>query len=127
MTRIPEKDRDMIEQAIYLPMVLTVLNRDLLLFAKGLFKLPKPYMEWIEDTMKVVQTELYEVKRYLKQENIKVSELKRDEAFTLFLFLYKGYEEKHNYFNPRIRNKVEELLRHYLYGRLTGISNGPSL
>ncbi len=29
MTRIPENDRDMMEKAIYLPMVLIILNRDL--------------------------------------------------------------------------------------------------
>ena len=29
VTRIPEHDRDMIEKAIYLPMVITIFNRDL--------------------------------------------------------------------------------------------------
>ena len=38
MTRIPQKERDKIEQAIYLPMVLTILERDLVLFQKGPFK-----------------------------------------------------------------------------------------
>ncbi|MFS0782943.1 hypothetical protein [Bacillus sp. 1P06AnD] len=118
MTRIPKEDRDMIEQAIYLPMVLIVLQRDLSIFQKGPFKLRRPYIEWVEQTIKYVQLELINVKRYLRQQNIKVSELKRDDAFTMYLFLYKGFEEHHNYFNPRIRNKVEDLLKHYLYGRL---------
>lgn len=117
MTRIPEKDRDIIEQAIYLPMVLTVLNRDLSTIQKSPFKLRNPYLEWIQQTMKIVQHELAEVNRFLRLENIKVSEMKRDEVFTNFLFLYKGYEEYHNYFNLRIRNKVEELLKYYLYER----------
>ncbi|WP_108670115.1 hypothetical protein [Peribacillus acanthi] len=118
MTRIPDGDRDMIEQAIYLPMVLTVLNKDLFLIDQSPFKLKKPYKELIEAAMKVVQTELAEVKKYLRKENIKVEETKRDDTFTMFLFLYKGYEEYHNYFNPRIRNKVEELMMFYLYKRL---------
>ncbi|MEH6944178.1 hypothetical protein [Bacillus sp. JJ722] len=117
MTRIPEKDRDIIEQAIYLPMVLTVLNRDLSIIQKSPFKLRNPYLEWIQLTMKIVQHELAEANRFLRLENIKVSEMKRDEVFTMFLFLYKGYEEYHNYFNLRIRNKVEELLKYYLYER----------
>ncbi|MGX1431259.1 hypothetical protein ACUXCC_003746, partial [Cytobacillus horneckiae] len=29
MTRIPENDRDLIEQAIYLPMIVIILERDL--------------------------------------------------------------------------------------------------
>ncbi|WP_059172960.1 hypothetical protein [Bacillus sp. FJAT-27445] len=117
MTRIPEKDRDIMEQAIYLPMVLTVLNRDLSVIQASPFKLRKPYLELVEETMKAVQKELTEVKAYMKTNQLKVMETKRDDAFTMFLFLYKGYEEYHNYFNPRIRNKVQELMEYYLVGR----------
>lgn len=117
MTRIPEKERNIIELAIYLPMVLTVLNRDLVIIDKSPFKLKQPYINLIEETMKVIQTELKEVKGYMYKNKLKVRQLNRDEAFTMFLFLYKGYEEQHNYFNPRIRNKVQELLEFYLYKR----------
>lgn len=113
MTRIPEEERDMIEQAIYLPMVLTVLNLDMASIKDSKIKLKGPYLQLIEETMKTVQKELSEVKRYLSKNQIKVYESNRDEAFTMFTFLYKGYEEHHNYFNPRIRNKVQELLQQY--------------
>ncbi|WP_050614263.1 hypothetical protein [Bacillus testis] len=118
MTRIPAEDRDKIEQAIYLPMVLIILQRDLSIFEKGPFKLRNPYIEWVEQTIVYVQHELRDVKHFLRQQNIRVNEMKRDDAFTMYAFFYKGYEEHHNYFNPRIRNKVEELLKHYLFGRL---------
>jgi hypothetical protein len=118
MTRIPESERDMIEKAIYLPMVLIVFNRDLTVFQKSPFKLPKPYLELVEEAMKAIQKELYEVKQFLRKNQIQVKEIKRDESFTMFSFLYKGYEEQHSYFNPRIRNKVQELMQFYLYKRL---------
>ena len=117
MTRIPEVDRNILEQAIYLPMVLTILNRDLTVINKSSFKLPQPYLNLVEETMKVIQKELSAVKLYMSKNKLKVQQLKRDEAFTMFLFLYKGYEEQHNYFNPRIRNKVQELMDYYLYKR----------
>jgi hypothetical protein len=117
MTRIPEEDRNIMEQAIYLPMVLTVLNRDLAVVKNSPFKLRKPYLELIEETMKVIQKELRDVKQYMKKNRMKVEELKRDEAFTMYMFLYKGYEEHHSYFNPRIRNKVQELMEYYLFKR----------
>ncbi|MBY0144842.1 hypothetical protein [Neobacillus niacini] len=117
MTRIPEDDRNIMEKAIYLPMVLIVLNRDLTVVEKSPFKLKKPYLELIEETMKSIQTELAEVKRYMKKNNLKVIETKRDDAFTMYMFLYKGYEEAHNYFNPRIRNKVQELMEFYFQKR----------
>lgn len=121
MTRIPEQDRDIMEQAIYLPMVLVVLNRDLSVVENSPFKLKKPYLELIEETMKAVQKELAKVKSYLKKHNLKVEEIKRDDAFTMFLFIYQGYEEHHNYFNPRIRNKVQELMLYYLFKRFKQI------
>lgn len=115
MTRIPPEERNMIEQAIYLPMVLTVLNRDIKSVNTSTIKLKEPYLHLIEETMKVVQKELSEIKRYMSKNKMKVYQSNQDEAFTMFTFLYKGYEEHHNYFNPRIRNKVQELLEYYLF------------
>jgi hypothetical protein len=100
-----------------LPMVLIVLNRDLSVVENSPFKLKKPYLELIEETMKAVQKELSKVKSYLKKNNLKVEQVKSDDAFTMYLFIYQGYEEHHNYFNPRIRNKVQELMVHYLFKR----------
>lgn len=117
MTKIPENDRNIIEQAIYLPMLLTVLNRDLNIINSSPFKLKKPYTEWIEQTMTSIQKELANVKRYMRQHQIKVEKIKSDDTFTMYLFLYKGYEEEHNYFNPRLRNRTEELMRYYLFQR----------
>lgn len=114
MTRIPEVDRDIIEKAIYLPMVLIILNRDLVVVKNSPFKLKKPYLELIEETIREIQRELAEVKQYMKKNKLQVIETKRDEAFTMYMFIYKGYEENHNYFNPRIRNKVQELMETYI-------------
>ncbi|RLQ97262.1 hypothetical protein [Falsibacillus albus] len=126
MTRIPEDERNIFEQAIYLPMVLTVLNRDLSIIEMSPFKLKKPYLELIEETMKAIQKDLAQVKRYMKKHQMKVERLNTDDTFTMYLFLYKGYEEHHNYFNPRLRNKSEELMRYYLYERFQSILSPPS-
>jgi hypothetical protein len=117
MTRIPEEDRDILEKAIYLPMALIILNRDLSVVEKSPFKLRKPYMDLIEETMKAIQRELADAKQYMKKNKLQVIQTKRDDAFTMYMFLYKGYEEYHNYFNPRIRNKVQELMEFYLSKR----------
>jgi hypothetical protein len=114
MTRIPEHDRDIIELAMYLPMLLSVLEKDRLIIEKAPFKLNKPYLNLVEDTIKVVQRELQIVKGEMRKGNMKIEKINQDSDFTMFLFIYKGYEEQHNYFNPRIRNKVNELLEYYL-------------
>lgn len=123
MTRIPEHDRDMIEKAIYLPMVLTIFNRDLKIIETAGFKLKKPYQDLVEKALIRVQKDLTEVRNYLRMEKMKVSEIGRDETFTMYCFIYKGYEEHHNYFNPRLRNKTEELLAYYLLQSIQ--HNGP--
>ncbi|MDQ0162360.1 hypothetical protein [Bacillus alveayuensis] len=115
MSRIPDTVRDLIEQAIYLPMTITVLNRDLTVVENSPFKLKQPYLHIIEEAIKLAQKDLALAKRELRKQNVKVLRLKRDEAFTLYGFYYKGYEEQHNYFNPRIRNKVAELIEYYLF------------
>ncbi|MFB1081407.1 hypothetical protein [Jeotgalibacillus sp. JSM ZJ347] len=122
MTKIPTEDRDRLENAFYLPMVLKVLERDQIVIEKSGVKLPRPYIELIEETMIAVQRELVTLKKYMRDHGMKVVKLKSDEAFTMYLFVYKGYEEQHNYFNPRIRNHVENLLRYYLIGRLKSMS-----
>ncbi|MBM7586463.1 hypothetical protein JOC86_003015 [Bacillus pakistanensis] len=127
MTRIPEEDRDILEKAIYLPMVLTVLNKDLNLINQSPFKLKRPYMELIEETMKVIQQELSGIKREMRVRRMKVERVQTDDAFTMYMFLYKGYEEHHNYFNPRLRNRVEDLLRYYLYQRFLRKDYGKSM
>lgn len=119
MTRIPTEERNIMEKAIYLPMVLTVLSRDLQVVKVSPFKLKQPYLLLIDETMKQIQAELKQVSHYMRQHQLKVEETKRDESFTSFLFLYKGYEEYHNYFNPRIRNKVQELLEYYFLKQWT--------
>ncbi|QOK29985.1 hypothetical protein IIE26_26830 (plasmid) [Cytobacillus oceanisediminis] len=117
MTRIPEKDRDILEKAMYLPMLLTILERDRMVFEKGGFKLKEPYLQLLEETIKAVQRDLKDTKSVMRKGQMRVEQVAKDEDFTMFLFIYKGFEERHNYFNPRIRNKVQELLGHYLFRR----------
>lgn len=115
MTRIPSEIRDMIEQAIYLPMAISIFNRDLSVIQNSTFKLHSPYLTLVEESLKLIQKDLAVVKQELHKRKIKVYQVERDEAFTLYSFIYNGYEEKHNYFNPRIRNKVCEIMEVYLF------------
>ncbi|MCM3324223.1 hypothetical protein [Cytobacillus kochii] len=114
MTRINEADRNLLEQAIYLPMIIIILERDLKIIEKSPFKIKQPYITLMENTIKNVQRDLKEVKDKLRKENMRVNQIGHDESFTMYEFHYKGYDEQHSYFNPRIRNKCEELFNFYL-------------
>ncbi|MCU9612484.1 hypothetical protein OEV98_02760 [Caldibacillus lycopersici] len=117
MTRIPSEDRDLMEKAIYFPMLVKVLEKDLYIINNSPFKLRNPYLMLIDNTLTGIQSELFLVKKIMKKRGMKVQEVKRDDTFTTYLFIYNGYEEYHNYFNPRLKNKVEELLSYYLFKR----------
>ncbi|PCK22030.1 hypothetical protein CEY02_05635 [Bacillus pumilus] len=114
MTRLSRIQLQMMEQAIFLPMVISILNRDLAhLKEHQPFKLNEPYIQLVTFTLKEAQKELYQLKQDLRKEKMKVQQIEHDEGFTTYLFVMDGYEEKHKYFNPRIRHRVEELLTYY--------------
>jgi hypothetical protein len=114
LDNISDEDRSIMEMSIFLPMVLTILYRDLLLIKQGDFKLKKPYIHLIEKTIARVHDDLRVVKNQMQKKQMKVFHEERDQVFSKYLFVCRGYEEKHNYFNPRIKNKVELLLLEYL-------------
>ncbi|MDF1510838.1 peptidoglycan recognition protein [Bacillus phage vB_Bacillus_1020A] len=111
---LKEDDHKIIEQSILLPMLLTILERDRMIFEQLPVKLKPPYLNLIEKTMKVVQKDLKDVKLKMKKGNMKAYEISRDSGFTGYMFVCRGFEEQHNYFNLNIRNKIEILLEHYL-------------
>lgn len=114
MTRIPDEDRTIFEQSLFLPMALTIFERDLNIIERAPFKLKQPYIRCIEQSMNHIQRDLSIIKHEMKKKKMKAQEIQRDDTFTSFLFVYKGYEEHHNYFNPRIKHYVQEVMEKYL-------------
>ena len=114
MPLIPAESLPHFENMIYLPMVLTILERDRDSVEKGPFKLKRPYVNIIEQAVKEAQKELKDTRLYLRQHNMKVIRGNHDDTFTEYVFFYGGYEEHRRYLNVRLRNRVEELLGVYL-------------
>ncbi|MEI1420784.1 hypothetical protein EFK13_05905 [Bacillus cabrialesii] len=115
MPKLQEEIYDFIERALFLPMAITILNRDLAGIEQSTLKLKHPYKQLISESLKIAQKDLMEVRKELRKRKIVIHEAERDEAFTLYVFVIDGYEEKHRYFNPRIREQVSELLTFYLF------------
>ncbi|MDO8224375.1 hypothetical protein [Bacillus cabrialesii] len=115
MPKRQEEIYDFIERALFLPMAITILNRDLAGIDQSTLKLKQPYKQLISESLKIAQKDLMEVRKELRKRKIVIHEAERDEAFTLYVFVIDGYEEKHRYFNPRIREQVSELLTLYLF------------
>lgn len=102
------------EKAMYLPMVLIILERDRALFEKGSFKLKRPYVELVDKAIREVQKELKETTIHMRKQHMKMLKGEGDDTFTEFVFYHGGWEDHRRYLNLRLRNQVEELLRIYL-------------
>lgn len=111
---IPQEALPHFENAIYLPMLLTIFNRDKEIIEKSLIKLKKPYLNMIEQAINNVQKDLSNTNKYLRNNKLKMVKGKSDETFTEFLFFHGGYEDSRRYLNLRLRNRSEELLSLYL-------------
>ncbi|WP_445506776.1 hypothetical protein [Niallia sp. 03190] len=114
MTKISEEHRKIIEQAIYLPLLLSVLEYDRKVTEQtNGFKLRQVYLDLIEHTMLKVQKDLKIIRDKMRMNNIKVVKGENDGVFTEYNFFYKGYHEVHRYYNANLRNNTEKLLRDY--------------
>lgn len=114
MTKITEEHRNLLEQSIYLPLVLSVLEYDRKVTEKSSFKIKLVYLNLIEFTMLKIQKDLKNVNDVMRKINMKAIRGHNDGLFTEYDFYYKGFHEKHRYFNANLRNKSETLLNYYL-------------
>lgn len=113
MPLIPPEALPHFENMIYLPMLITILERDRNLFEKGPFKLKGPYVKLVNQASNFVRIELKDTTIYLRRHNMKVIRGKTDDTFTEYVFMHGGYEEHRRYLNVRLRNRTEELLGVY--------------
>lgn len=113
MPLIPQEALPKFENAIYFPMLINILEKDLKTIKNGPFKLPAPYIKMVDGALKAIRVELKQTNIYLKRNNMKVIKSVNDGTFTKYVFMYGGYEEHRNYLNMRLRNRTEELISVY--------------
>lgn len=102
------------ENRIYLPLLITILERDREAIERGPFKLRRPYLKLIEGALKLVQAELKETNAYMRRNKMQVIRGNTDATFTVYTFIHGGYEDCRRYLNVRLRNRSEELLEVFL-------------
>lgn len=113
MPLVPTEAFPKFENAIYSPMLISILEKDRKTIEGGPFKLKSPYFKLIDEALKLIRIELKETNIYMKRNNMKVIKGKSDGTFTEYEFVFGGYEEHRNYLNVRLRNRSEELISVY--------------
>ncbi|PIC79879.1 hypothetical protein CSV75_07835 [Sporosarcina sp. P18a] len=114
MPLIPAEAMPYLENYIYLPMLLTIMERDRRLLEEVPFKLKSPYLNLLDETMNTVSADLRTTALYLQKHKMRVIRHSTDELFTEYVFLHDGYQDMRRYLNVRLRNRSEELLNLYI-------------
>ncbi|PIC75612.1 MULTISPECIES: hypothetical protein [Sporosarcina] len=125
MPLIPAEAMPYLENYIYLPMLLTIMERDRQLLEKVPFKLKSPYLNLLDETMNTVSADLQTTSLYLRKHKMRVIRHSTDELFTEYVFLHDGYQDMRRYLNVRLRNRSEELLNLYIRKLSNQNSSGP--
>lgn len=102
------------EKRVQLPMVLLVLERDREWIQKSAFKLKAPYVELLDRAIEQVKSDLTETIELMQANGMKLRRGVKDDKFSEYIFYHGGYEDHRRYLNVRLKNAVEDLLRHYL-------------
>ena len=113
MALIPGEALPYFEKMIYLPIIISVLERDREVIEISSFKLKGPYINIVESALKTVRAELKETNNYARSKNMKLIKKGKDDTFTEYAFIHGGYEDKRRYMNIRLRNRTEELINIY--------------
>lgn len=105
---------DQFENMIYLPMLLTILDRDAKVIEVTPVKFKSPYLAVINTAIKNVHRDLTSTHLYFKQHRMKMVKEGNDGDFTEYRFIIGAEQYNRRYMNFRLRNRSEELLSIYL-------------
>ncbi|MBP3038050.1 hypothetical protein J9303_00825 [Bacillaceae bacterium Marseille-Q3522] len=114
MDPFSEENMDIFCKSIYLPMLLTLFERDKKTFERSGVKLPEAYVNTIEIVMKAIQKDLREIKSHMYKNQMKVHFVGRDDNFSHYIFYHGRREEDHHFWHSRMRNACMELMKEYL-------------
>ncbi len=113
MPLIPGEVLPYFENMIYLPKIISILEREREVIEVSSFKLKGPYINVVENALNIVRAELKETNNYARRQNMKLIKKGKDGSFTEYAFVHRGYEDLRRYLNVRLRNRTEELINLY--------------
>ena len=111
---IPQDTLEHFENAIYLPMLIIILERDALTIEGTQLKFKRPYAKMIDQALKHAHSELKKTNIYLLGNNMKLIKFNSDKNVTEFIFSSVVFEERRKYLNSDLKVSTEEIMGEYL-------------
>jgi len=114
MPSITTEDYRYFENKLYLPMLITILDRDIELINKLPFKLRRPYLAIVEKALAMIRKDLKQTEVYLLRRNMRLVVGRPDaNKETEYTFISSGIEERRKYASDELRSRSEELITEY--------------
>ncbi|RPF52048.1 hypothetical protein [Aquisalibacillus elongatus] len=111
---------------LFLSMAIIVLEKDLEQIENGAFKIKEPYMNLLRHMEQLAKNERKNLRGQMRKGNIDVVFIQKNDTFSTYLFMARGYEEERRYFNPAVRKKVEQLYRELMVEALKDLAQSLS-
>ncbi|QUW20914.1 hypothetical protein JSQ81_13955 [Sporosarcina sp. Marseille-Q4063] len=111
---IPQDALKHFENAIYLPMLIKILEMDLLTIENTQLKFKRPYAKMIDQALLQARSDLKETNIYLRRNNMKLIKYSSNENFTEFIFSGISFEERKKYSSGELKEGTEEIMSEYL-------------
>lgn len=113
MPAIKEKDITYFENALYLPMLVKIIEKDINLINKLPFKLNRPYLKILENAYKIIRRDLKSSEMFLLRNDMKVYKWESSSDSTTYVYMSGGIEDHRKFLNVDIKAKCDELLHKY--------------
>jgi hypothetical protein len=114
MPTIPTEAYRYFEQRIYLPMVITILERDKTTVTDLPLKLPRPYEGIIDKALSHARADLKTADAYLIKRDMRLVKLQAEDDTQLYILMYANFEEHRRIPIKELRDKTEVLITEYL-------------
>lgn len=111
-----EEQVEYFEHMIYLPMLLTILDRDVKHIDAMSVKFKAPYLAVVKRATDNIHNDLKDIHQYFNRNRMKLINEGNDGNFANYLFTVGPERYQRRYMNFRLRNHSEELLEIYLMG-----------
>lgn len=114
MRKITYEDSHLVYELMLLPIVLTVLNRDLHAIEKSTIRMKGIYTDLLSHAMDTVHSDMMRVKKELKKKGIKVYEEFRNDLGITCKFVCRGWHSEAMLIWSLVKMEVETRIRRYL-------------
>ena len=111
---IPKESLSHFDNAIFLPMLIHILEKDLLIVEEIQLKFKRPYSKIIDQALKLARMELKKSNIYLLRYNMNLIKFNSNKDFTEYIFSSVTFEERKKYSSEELRSRTEVIMSEYL-------------